>query len=518
MIYQIIILIMFIGEISDYVSNIDYKKHVNILHNKFSNPKIKNLLILTLLNLCPSAVNNPNTLDKIYNTAASNLDDKSRKQDNKVPMQTTIYDYDTISDFDYIDVSQITPEEFFTDKVSLLEDNSNTFYRSYNYDDIVSQMKRIVPQKYHYFFDKCPNKIRADLLMWYIDQSYKDNFDQLKDIYDTLNVDNAYRYPIFQKLNIIFDNSIGKHLYSGITKDIHLYDKNFYHLLYDKITQDKNFYIQVHDYIDKYQQTYHHLSHRTSTKKHFAFNDSSEVEDYDIKFGDKYYILPKRLDYNEAKKKLDSIGVGIYSSAEFDQAIWNKFNYYTTSIHGLSSLVPDFLDYLQQDLSSIFPDIGIWWDENKLIVRGWTEYSHSDYFISVGKKTISPKNRWSDPKVNVFRKKNYLFDYNQWKLADIKDVYKVDNNTIKWNYIDKIITKHQFWYSIDVQSRWLLWIALSMYTDVWSTSYNFKNKNKVWIKQYWPDRHITALFTYHDNHFHILVLPSDLYEILKHKL
>lgn len=503
------------NKISDHISNIksyttDISSHR--LTQNLSNPKLKNLLFATLFTLYPAGINNSNDHD------SWKLDDHhiQQVQDPGHIEQDSTYEHDVDPDFSTIDLSGITPNTFFTKKVFELEDSLSSYHYHKKYDlnqEYISLQDKI-PSDYHNKLQKHPNKVRADLLMWYIDKSYKLHYDQLQSIYNILWVWSSYRYPIFQKLNIIFDNYSKRHFGS---KDIYIYDKRFYQLLYDKILKSPDFRKEMMIYIHQFEKTYRALQNKASTNLQFVFDDSSSIKNYDIKFDNGYYTLPTRLDHQQVWAKFDEIWVDLYSSAEFDKAIWNRYGYYDISTHGMSPLIPEFLDLLQQDLSKTFPSLDIW-GKDKLIVRGGTEYSHSDYFISINKKTIPSKKKWSKPVVTTTRDKMRLFDYKEGELADVKKRYKIDHNTIDSRYIDKIITKHQFGYSIDIQSRWQLGVALSSYLDVWSTAYNFKNRNKIAIKQYWPGNNITALFSYHDNHFHILVIPTDLYHKIKGKI
>lgn len=465
------------------------------------------MIALTLLNLYPASINRSNG-------AADSRVLHPIILDSPQDLQDSTYYIDTYPDFSSVDIHGIKPNDFFTNSLFSLEDSLTRYHKVYKIQDEIKKLQSVTPERYHYFLDKYPNKMRADIVMWYIDESYKNNYDLMQTIYNILGVSKSYRYPIFQKLNIIFDNFSHRYFWD---KDIYLYDRSFYQLLYDKLIKDKWFRTDMMMYINQFEKNYRILQKKASTTKQFEFNDSSEVKNYDIKFATGYYTLPTRLDYTQVNQMLNELWVETYSSAEFDKATWNKFSYYDISMHGISSLIPQFLDYLQQDMVRTFPDLDIW-GKDKLIIRGGTEYSHSDYFTSVTKKTIKSKKKWSKSETATSRQKNYLFDYRDGELADVKNSYKIDDNTIKWDFIDKIITKHQFWYSIDIQSRWHVGVAISMYSDVKSTTYNFRDKNKISIKQYWPKGHITALFSYHDHHFHILVLPTDLYGKLKWRL
>lgn len=500
---------MSISKISDHISNISYKDKLIDVSNKFFDPKIKNLVALALLNIYPANINNSND-----NNLISSIDFATEIEE--VITKDSTYEQDAYPDFNAIDLSGIKPNSFFTDKAISLQDSisNRNYYRAYDLTMQIDKIKDIVFDGKDDPSNKYPNKIRADLIMWYIDESYKSNYDKMQSIYNILWTNPTYRYPIFQKLNILFDNFATKKFGN---KDIYIYDKIFYQLLNDKLLHNSEFRQNIMQYIYWYEKTYRSLQNKSHTRLNFSFNDSSDIKNYDIKFSDWYYTLPTRLDYKQVKEKLDKLWVSLYSSAEFDKAQWDRYGYYTISTHGMSPLVPEFLDYLQQDLRSMFPDLDIW-GKDKLIMRGGTEYSHSDYFTSITKKTTKSNKKWSKPEVTTSRARNHLFDYKEGELADVKKAYRVDDNTIKWEYIDKIITKHQFGYSIDIQSRGAIWVAMSKYANVRSTAYNFADKSKIGIKQYWPDWHITALFSYHDNHFHIQILPTDLYHKIKGRL
>lgn len=490
---------------SDYIKI--YQDCIQNIPRDLINTKTKTLVALILLNVAPVSIANQS--DNIIADPPKQI---SNQSSDYITKKDSTYIYDVLDDDTEVDIKNLPLTDIFWPKV--FEIVGLKPYQIYDIGYESDSIGAKIPLWYRGDLPQHQNKIRTDILMDLIDRSYKSNYSTLQYLYDHLDIEKEYRYPIFQKLNIMFDGYAQKQF---DTKDVYLYDRSFFDVLYHDTKTDSVFCNNVSDYFHIFKKKYTDLQDKAPTKLQFQFSDSAQIKNYSISFDNKIYVLPGRLDFDQAKKELDNIGVSVYSSSEFDRCKWDRYWYYETSLQWLSSIIPKFLTYLQEDMREKW---FVLWDEDKLVVRWGTEYSHSDYFISANKKTITTKSK-SGKKTNkiiTHRVKNHIFDYKDDKLPDIKKKYLIDDNIISGRYIDKIITKHQLGYSIDIQSRWAVWVALSAYTGVRSTSYNFKNKDKTCVKHLWPKWEITWLFTYHDNHFHILVLPTDLYKKIEKRL